>query len=128
MDDSKRRWLSSKNWANVVCIRNAVELLLSLHRTMPLQLAVTFLHIVEEEGLTVTALAYRCGVHPTVMSRHLQDLGTINRHGKRGLELVVLAQRAHWDRRERRAYLSEHGVNTARKIAEALRGDRFPFP
>jgi hypothetical protein len=123
VDDNNRRWLSSKARVQVVHIRTAVEVLLSLHRTMPFQLAFTYLHIVEEEGLTVTALAHRIGVHSTVISRHLRDLGNINRRGERGLELIVLAQRVHWDRREHRAYLSEHGVNTARKIAEALRGD-----
>lgn len=100
---------------------SAIGVLLSIHRTMPLQLAWTFLQVVSDEGQTVTSLAIRCSVDSTVMSRHLRDLGNVNRHGKEGLGLVVLTRRAHRDLRERRAILSENGVALMRRIITILK-------
>lgn len=110
--------------AQAVRIANAVTVLRRLHRTMPMQLAVTYLHIAEEEGLTVGALARRCRIQKSVASRHLQDLGTSNRHGKPGLGLVVMTQRVHGDRRERHVYLTELGRETVRQIGAALKEAR----
>jgi hypothetical protein len=74
-------------------MKNALEPLRSIHPTITLQLAYTYLQVVFEEGLTVSALAARCGVSHAVMSRHLRDLGNVNRHKKTGLELVAACLR-----------------------------------
>jgi DNA-binding MarR family transcriptional regulator len=102
-------------------MKNAIRALLSIHRTMPLQLAVTYLHVALDEGLTVSALAARCNVDPSVMSRHLRDLGNLNRHKKTGLELVAVTQRVYGDRREYRVILTQRGVTVARQVIAALR-------
>ncbi len=102
-------------------MKKALEHLLSVHRTISLQLAVTYLHVALDEGLTVSALAARCNVSNTVMSRHLRDLGSVNRHWKTGLELVAVTQRVHGDRREYRVILSQRGAMVARQMIAALR-------
>jgi hypothetical protein len=60
-------------------------------------------------------------VSNTVMSRHLRDLGNINRHRKTGLELVAVTQRVYGDRRERHVILTARGANVARQMIAALR-------
>lgn len=102
-------------------IRGAIGVLLSIHPTMPLQLAWTYLQVVSEEGRTVSALARRCGVDATVMSRHLQDLSNVNRHRKAGLGLIELTSNPLGDLRERRAVLSKGGVNLMRRIIAELK-------
>ena len=101
-------------------MKKALEPLRSVHRTISLQLAFTFLHVAYDEGLTVSALATRCNVSNTVMSRHLRDLGNINRHRKTGLELVAVTQRVYGDRRERHVILTARGANVARQMIAAL--------
>jgi DNA-binding MarR family transcriptional regulator len=111
-------------------VSNALAVLLSLRRTMPMQLAVTYLHVVLEEGLTVGALAQRCGVEPSVMSKHISELYLCNRHHKDGLQLITMTQRVYGDRRERRVCLTERGRAVARQIGLALKDPkpvRKPF-
>ena len=102
-------------------MKKALEPLRSVHRTISLQLAFTFLHVAYDEGLTVSALATRCNVSNTAMSRHLRDLGSVNRHGKTGLELVTVTQRIYGDRREYRVILTQRGAMIARQIIAAPR-------
>ena len=95
---------------------NSLMAFISVHPTITLQLVRSFLIIAAEEGLTVSALAIRTGASPTKASRHVQDLGNTNRHGRRGLELVTVAQRAHGDHREQRLYLTERGRALVRQM------------
>jgi DNA-binding MarR family transcriptional regulator len=118
-DDNKK--LTRQARAHAARMRNAIGALLSVHRTMTMQLAVTYLHVALYEGLTVSALAARCGVSNTMMSRHLRDLGNQNRHKKTGLELVAITQRVYGDRRERRVILTQRGAKVARQMIAALR-------
>src|SRR5258708_36280706 len=80
-------------------MKNTLEPLRSIHPTITLQLAYTYLQVVFEGGLTVSALAARCGVRHAVMSRHQRDLGNVNRHKKTRLVLVAVTQRVYGDRR-----------------------------
>ena len=99
---------------------NAVIVLLSMHSRMTVQMATAFLHVAAKEEQTVAELAAKCEVSAAVMSRHLRNLGGINRHNRAGLELVVLVQRVHGDRRERRAVLTERGIRAAQLMITAL--------
>lgn len=121
MDTLNDRPISTRERTASRRLANALGELRLIHRTMPLQLARTYLHVTLEEGLTVTALAARCGVDVSVMSRHLQDLGNVNRHRKRGLELVSLTQMIHGDRREHRVILTERGAALARRMIAHLK-------
>ena len=108
----------------ILCARmmkKALDPVRSVRRTISLQLTFTFLQVAAEPGLTVTALAHRCGVGQTVMSRHLQDLGNINRRNKAGLGLVAVTQRVYGDRRERYVVLTHRGAAVARQMIAAIR-------
>jgi DNA-binding MarR family transcriptional regulator len=61
---------------------------LELVRKMPTNKLMTLLTVTLKEGLTVDEYAKRAGISPTTMSRHLLDLGEIDRNGKPGLGLV----------------------------------------
>ena len=101
-------------------IANSLAELHSLDRNMPLRVVAMFLLIGQEEGLTVTQLAQRCGLRKTVASRYLSDLGPINRYGEPGFGLVTLVQKIYGDRRERRVYVTAHGAAIIRQIRVAL--------
>jgi len=82
-----------------------------------------FALVAEQAEQTVAELAAKCEVSPALMSRILRNLGNVNRHNRAGLELVVLVQRVHGDRRERRVILTERGVRTAKLIFTILFGE-----
>jgi DNA-binding MarR family transcriptional regulator len=119
--EQEKPGLTQRSGRQAIGFANAIGVLLSIHRTMPMQLGVTYLSVAEEQGLTVSALAARCGVDTTVMSRHLRDLGSVNRHQKQGLGLVTTVQEIHADRRERRVYLTERGHAVLRLMIEELK-------
>jgi DNA-binding MarR family transcriptional regulator len=121
MSEQETPWQTPRSHKQAVGYTNAIGVLLSIHRTMPMQLAMTFLHVAADEGSTVGALAARCGVDSSVMSRHLTDLGSCNRHNEPGLALITTVQRIHGDRRERRVYLTEHGRSVFRRMIEELK-------
>jgi len=81
----------------------------------------TFINIAIEEGLTVSELAARCGMSGEVISKHLRDLGSINRRHGPGLGLVTVIQQVHGDRRERRVVLTHQGGTVARKVIAAMK-------
>src|SRR4029077_1920341 len=57
-------------------------------REMPVNKLMTLLTVAWKEGLTVDEYAKRAGISPTTMSRHLLDLGEIDRTKQPGLGLV----------------------------------------
>jgi hypothetical protein len=59
-----------------------------MRSTMPLQYLYTFALVATHEGLGVQEYADLAGVAQTVMSRHLLDLGSRNRHMEEGFKLV----------------------------------------
>jgi DNA-binding MarR family transcriptional regulator len=101
-------------------LANAISVMLSIRSTMPLQHAITFLQVAQEEGLTVTALASRLATPTSTISRHLLDLGRTNRHNRPGFGLVRRATLAHHDQRENRVYLTERGAAVVRLMIAAF--------
>lgn len=73
---------------------DAVDVFYRLRERLPASYIGTFLKIATNEGLSVSELAIKCGVSGAVMSRHLGELGTGNRRGGAGLDLVAVVQRA----------------------------------
>jgi hypothetical protein len=59
-----------------------------IRSTMPLQYVKTFLLVALEEGLSVTEYARRAGIRPSLMTRHLADIGEVNRYHDVGFGLV----------------------------------------
>jgi DNA-binding MarR family transcriptional regulator len=90
---------------------------------MPLQLAFTFLLVVQEEGLGVSEYAQKAGVPQSVMSRHIADLGEHNRRHEKGMEL--LANKTDiLDRRRTQTILTPKGRAVAAQICRALASAR----
>lgn len=116
MSDNEADRLPQRLRVYATRLANALVALVSEDPTMTAQLVKTFLTGAADEGLTLSALAARTGFSSTMAVRHIQDLGNINRHGSRGLELVVVAQRAHGDRRERQLFLSDRGKAVFRQM------------
>ncbi|MCP1967352.1 MarR family winged helix-turn-helix transcriptional regulator [Bradyrhizobium elkanii] len=105
--------------ALLIRMLNAVNILYSMDHRISTQLARTFLRVAEDEHQTVASLASKCGISAAVMTRHLQNLGSVNRNGNPGLGLVEMVE-GLYDRRERRAILTERGAQAARLIYETL--------
>ena len=118
MPDNETNWLSPRLRASLVRFANSLVVIASLRPRMTVQLVKTFLTVAADEGLTVGALATKCGISPTMACRHVQDLSHTNRHLKPGLGLVATAQHVHGDRREIRVYLTEHGIAVFRQMKE----------
>jgi DNA-binding MarR family transcriptional regulator len=89
-------------------------------KRMTLSHLTTFINIAIEDGLSVSELAARCGVNDYVVSKHLRDLGAVNRRHGTGLGWVTVVQRVHGDRRERRVILTHRGYAFARKFLRAM--------
>ncbi|MGY4282044.1 DNA-binding MarR family transcriptional regulator [Bradyrhizobium sp. LM2.7] len=113
-------WFTPELREAAIGAANALRVMLSLRRTMPLQYVMTFLQIAQEEGLTVTALATRLELPTSTVSKHLLDLGRINRSKRPGFGLVRTAQLAHRDQREHRVFLTDRGAAVARLMVAAL--------
>src|SRR5882724_13293983 len=64
---------------------NALKPFRAERKNMPLQYVAAFMHVASEEGLNVTEYAKRAGVSQSLMTRHLQDLGEVNRHHEDGM-------------------------------------------
>jgi len=88
--------------------------------TMPLQHAYTFLLVAAEEGLGVQDYAKRARVAQTVMTRHLLDIGLMNRKRQPGYGLVT--QRSHpLDLRKHQTFLTSEGRSLLHKIIRSVR-------
>jgi DNA-binding MarR family transcriptional regulator len=65
-----------------------IDIFRTLRQTMPLQYVMTLLMVAYDEGRSVIEYAHKAGVPPSVMSRHLLDIGARNRHFEEGFGLV----------------------------------------
>ena len=86
---------------------------------MPLQYVTTFLLVCTEENLNVTEYAKRAKISQSLMTRHLADLGEVNRYHEKGFGLVE-AYDDLMDRRNRLVRLSPQGKSVVRDMCEAL--------
>ena len=91
----------------------------ALRETMPLQYVSTFLLVASEEGLNVSTYAKRAGTSQSLMTRHLADLGTVNRYHEDGFGLVE-AYYDLMDRRNRLIRLTAKGQRLVGQIFGAL--------
>lgn len=124
-DDDSQGLSPQARWA----ARTLLKALLPVGRTrkrMTLSLANTFLNVAAQEGLTVSELAVRCGVSAEVMSKHIRDLGAVNRRYGTGLGLVAVVQEIHGDRRQRYVVITHEGVALIRQMRAALRAEAPP--
>jgi DNA-binding MarR family transcriptional regulator len=99
---------------------NALNPFHKLRETMPLQYVTTFLLVAADPDQNVTEYAKRAGTSQSLMSRHLADIGAVNRHHKEGFGLVELYADV-MDRRNKRVRLTAKGKDIVKKMCEALK-------
>ena len=90
------------------------------HGLPPISYIRAFCLVARKEGLTVAEYAAQAGIPPAVMTRNLLDLGDVNRHREKGLELIT-SVRDKFDLRKHRAILTPKGRKMAHDINVALR-------
>lgn len=94
--------------AALIRLLKALEPFHKLNSTMPLQYVTAFLSVAIKEGQNVSEYAKIVGTSQSLMTRHLADLGKINRYHKPGYGLVE-AETDPIDRRNQRNRLSPRG-------------------
>jgi DNA-binding MarR family transcriptional regulator len=92
---------------------------IDLRDTMPLQLVRAFTLVATEEGRNVTWYADKAGISPSLMTRHLADIGETDRYHEPGFGLVEQFSNVR-DKRERLMRLTPKGRGIAQKICNAL--------
>jgi DNA-binding MarR family transcriptional regulator len=90
-----------------------------LDSTMPLQYVTAFLHVALKEGQTVSEYAKILGTSQSLMTRHLADIGKINRYHEAGFDLVE-AKDDLMDRRTKRNQLTAKGQRLVGQLLGAL--------
>jgi DNA-binding MarR family transcriptional regulator len=87
--------------------------------TMPLQYVEVFLLVAADEGRNFSTYATRIGSSQSLMSRHVADLGSVNRYHTEGLGLLETYDDL-MDRRNKLIRLTAKGRHIAWKITEAF--------
>jgi DNA-binding MarR family transcriptional regulator len=103
----------------VKSMSNALEPFRKVRETIPLQYVTAFLLVAAEEHLNVSTYATRAGTSQSLMTRHLADLGSVNRYHEEGFGLVE-AYDDLMDRRNRLIRLTAKGKGLVWKICEAF--------
>lgn len=96
-----------------------MDLFRALRPTMPLQYVTTFLLVALDEGQCVAEYARKLGVSPSVMSRHLLDIGERNRHMEAGFGLVTFRKNP-MNERENQIFLTDKGRAVYQQITRRL--------
>lgn len=87
---------------------------------LPVGKVISLLTVALKEGLTVDDYAKRAGISPTTMSRHLLDLGEVDRNGAPGRGLV--AGRTNITNQREKVYgLTPKGRELLAKVIGGLR-------
>jgi len=116
---------TSKEDAETRQHRNLMKLLKAFARcrafrqTMPVQYAHTLLLVVLYPGRSVEELAALAGIGQVLMSRHLRDIGPLNRHQEPGFGLIDLTLDPK-DMRRHIYVLTPKGKLLARELSECL--------
>jgi DNA-binding MarR family transcriptional regulator len=88
-------------------------------RSIPLPFATTFLMVAIDEGKGVNAYARDVGIHRSIMSRYLRDIGARARNGGPGLGLVSVEQHPD-DPVRTQVFLTAKGRVIAHKVFSQL--------
>jgi DNA-binding MarR family transcriptional regulator len=91
-----------------------------LNPTMPLQYVTAFLQVAITEGRTVTDYANALGTSQSLMTRHLADIGVVNRYHEAGYDLIEMKTDL-MDRRNKRSLLTAKGHRLVGEILGALK-------
>jgi DNA-binding MarR family transcriptional regulator len=105
--------------AVLVGLLKALKPFHELNKRMPLQYVTAFLSVAIKEGQNVSEYAKIVGTSQSLMTRHLADIGEINRYHEPGYGLVE-AKDDVMDRRNRRNRLSAKGQRLVDRLLGAL--------
>jgi hypothetical protein len=105
--------------AVLVGLLKALKPFHELDSTMPLQYVTAFLQVAIKEGQTVSEYAKILGTSQSLMTRHLADIGEINRYHEAGYDLVQ-AKTDPMDRRNKRNQLTTKGQRLVGQLLGAL--------
>jgi DNA-binding MarR family transcriptional regulator len=112
--------LSDEERAAARALRLALEPFYTMRRDVPLSYLRTFLLIAEEEGLGVNEYAGIGDIAPSVMTRNILDIGSLNRHKQEGLALVT-NERDPFDLRKHNVKVTPKGRTLVRQWVTVLR-------
>lgn len=104
---------------NLLGLLAAIDCFREIRTTMPLQYMATFLMVALDEGKSVGEYAVKANVSPSVMSRHILDIGARNRHMEKGFDLVFTKQNPQ-NLREHTVFLSDKGRALIHKLSRRL--------
>src|SRR5258705_11466652 len=116
---SFKQSLSDDEKAALSNLEAALKPFFKLRKTMPLQYVTAFLLVALKEGQTVMEYARLAGISQSLMTRHLSDLGQLNRHHKAGYDLIE-AKTSPMDRRTKHNQLTVKGQRLVGQILGAL--------
>lgn len=105
--------------AVLIGLLKALKPFRELRKTMPLQYVTAFLSVAVKEGQNVSEYAKMVGTSQSLMTRHLADLGDINRYHKPGYGLVE-AKDDVMDRRNRINRLTPKGQRLVGQLLGAI--------
>jgi DNA-binding MarR family transcriptional regulator len=114
-----RKPLSDEEKVSLKKLLHSLEQFRLLHPTMPLHHVVAMLRVAIDEGKNVGEYAEDSGLSHSSMSRHLLDIGSVQREGKPGLGLVQLDPSPE-DLRTHAAMLTPKGLQLARSVIRIL--------
>lgn len=102
-------------------INGLLGILRTISPTLPVQVAQTFISVALNEGMSGVELARLIGAPFSTISRHLLDLGELNRKKEPGFALVG-PKRDIQDRRAYNYYLTPKGRQLIRVLIDKLDG------
>ncbi len=98
----------------------ALRLFIKAKPTLPLSYVITALTVALDENEGVAEYAEKCNMSPTVMTRHLLDLGERNRLKEPGLGWIQ-QERDLFDLRKHRARFTSQGAALFRSVVDTLK-------
>ena len=102
----------------LIKLQNVLTELTAIDSEFPLEWALVFLEIAQNEGASLKDIAEVTGISMSVMSRTIGALSNYRRMGKPyGIVLVKLAKD---DRRRKELYLSAKGKRLLEKLGKAM--------
>jgi DNA-binding MarR family transcriptional regulator len=95
-------------------------------KPMPLQYVTVFLLVASDENQNFSTYATRQGTSQSLMSRHIADLGKVNRYHKPGFGLVETYDDL-MDRRNKLVRLTPRGRHIVLEMSKALQSANMPI-
>jgi DNA-binding MarR family transcriptional regulator len=101
-------------------LKLAMQEFQNIEEALPLQIAISFLMVAQNEGCSLTDIWKQTGWAQSTVSRHLLDLGEYNRHKEKGHGLVK-SERDPMELRRNIYTLTPKGKVLAAKIIDIMK-------